>query len=141
MPTQKRRRSVCLFGLSADPPTGHGGHAGIVLALLQLEQQDSSLMVAKAPLFDEIRVLPVYRHTYAVSCVCVCRPETNDMVSLSYSEYGIFYIFTSCFLALRRNVIVSSRSSIACKCATQPLAKCPDESWFQTPNIVRGCRP
>jgi len=50
----QRRRQVCLFGLSADPPTGQGGHVGIVQALSQ------------QPNFDEIRILPVYRHTYAV---------------------------------------------------------------------------
>lgn len=51
---RKSRRRVCLFGLSADPPTGRGGHVGIVQALLR----DKT--------FDEIRVLPVYRHTYEV---------------------------------------------------------------------------
>lgn len=51
-----RRRQVCLFGLSADPPTGEGGHLGIVTHL-------SSTM----DLFDEVRVLPVYRHMFSVS--------------------------------------------------------------------------
>lgn len=54
--TKKRRRQVCLFGLSADPPTGEGGHLGIVTHL-------SSTM----DLFDEVRVLPVYRHMFSVS--------------------------------------------------------------------------
>jgi len=60
------KRRVCLFGLSADPPTGTGGHVGIVRKLSTLSE------------FDEIRVLPVYRHTYAVSfwlpvwCVLYC---------------------------------------------------------------------
>lgn len=49
----KRRRQVCLFGTSANPPTGDGGHRGIVLALSEMER------------FDEIRVLPVYRHTFS----------------------------------------------------------------------------
>lgn len=50
-----RRRQVCLFGTSANPPTGDGGHKGIVMALSQMHLQ-----------FDEIRVLPVYRHTFSV---------------------------------------------------------------------------
>lgn len=55
MNTSPNRRSVCLFGLSADPPTGQQGHLGIVQALQQLNE------------WDEIWVLPVYRHTYVVS--------------------------------------------------------------------------
>ena len=43
---------ICLFGLSADPPTGSQGHAGIVQQL--------------GALYDQVWVLPVYRHTYAV---------------------------------------------------------------------------
>jgi len=46
-------RRVCLFGTSANPPTGTGGHVGIVQALSGLR------------LFDEIRVLPVYQHTFS----------------------------------------------------------------------------
>lgn len=46
------RRRVCLFGLSGDPPTV--GHLGIVRALTRLD-------------FDEIRVIPVYQHMFAVS--------------------------------------------------------------------------
>jgi ATP-binding cassette subfamily B (MDR/TAP) protein 1 len=53
-PPYSPRKKVCLFGLSADPPTGTGGHVGIVQKLASL------------PNFDEIRVLPVYRHTFTV---------------------------------------------------------------------------
>jgi hypothetical protein len=54
MATGRRRKQVCLFGLSGDPPTGDSGHTGIVKALSQLGD------------FDEVRVLPVYRHNFAV---------------------------------------------------------------------------
>lgn len=47
-------KAICLFGLSGDPPTGDKGHVGIVRALQQ--QND----------WDEIWVLPVYRHTFLV---------------------------------------------------------------------------
>lgn len=47
------KRHVCLFGTSANPPTGIGGHLGIVKELAKLNK------------FDEIRVLPVYRHMFA----------------------------------------------------------------------------
>lgn len=75
----RRCRNICLFGLSADPPTGTGGHVGIVHALTllrapapaaqqQLDDDDDDAGVGCFA-FDEIRVLPVYRHTYAVSDV------------------------------------------------------------------------
>jgi hypothetical protein len=48
-------KKICLFGLSGDPPTGYGGHLGIVQTLQQLQQ------------FHEIWVIPVYRHTFSVS--------------------------------------------------------------------------
>lgn len=46
--------NICLFGLSGDPPTGCGGHVGIVNAVQQMNY------------FDEIWIIPVYRHMYAV---------------------------------------------------------------------------
>ena len=60
---EKQRKQVCLFGLSADPPTGEGGHVGIAKALSQLRESDGSFT------FDQVRVLPVYRHTFSVSFV------------------------------------------------------------------------
>lgn len=46
-------RKVALFGLSANPPTGHSGHLGIVRFLVE------------TGLFDEVWVLPVYQHMFA----------------------------------------------------------------------------
>lgn len=63
-------RRICLFGSSADPPTGLGGHAGIIRFLASrvrgrsietAQEEDSS-----RAMFDEVWVLPVYRHTYSV---------------------------------------------------------------------------
>lgn len=45
------RKRVCLFGTSADPPTGRGGHLGIAQYLASMD-------------FDEVRVLPVYSHMF-----------------------------------------------------------------------------
>src|SRR5690242_15636761 len=44
------RKRVLIFGTSANPPTGRGGHTEIV--------RDAST-------HDEVWVLPVYRHAYA----------------------------------------------------------------------------
>ena len=51
--TMTTTRRICLFGTSANPPTGFGGHAGVIKALVDLKK------------FDEVRILPVYRHTFA----------------------------------------------------------------------------
>lgn len=53
---EKTNKRVCLFGLSADPPTGQGGHLGIVAHLASME------------MFDQVHVLPVYSHMFSVSC-------------------------------------------------------------------------
>jgi nicotinic acid mononucleotide adenylyltransferase len=45
-----------LFGTSANPPTGSGGHVGIVQALSSMPNTTK---------FDEIRILPVYQHTFS----------------------------------------------------------------------------
>jgi len=75
--SNKVRKKICLFGTSANPPTGQQGHGGIVRALSDLcmstiSEGTSSKISEKGdegclPLcFDEIRVVPVYRHMYAV---------------------------------------------------------------------------
>ena len=64
----RRRRRVCLFGTSADPPTGMGGHLGIVKYLASStsttttssSSNDDEIILD----FDEIRVLPVYKHMF-----------------------------------------------------------------------------
>ena len=45
-------REILIFGLSANPPTGYGGHAGLVKLLADKRR------------FDEIWILPVYKHIY-----------------------------------------------------------------------------
>ena len=53
-------KRVMLFGLSANPPTGLGGHAGLVrwAATARLDAWDGAMP-------DEVWVLPVYRHAFA----------------------------------------------------------------------------
>jgi hypothetical protein len=51
--TTNGRKEIVLFGTSADPPTGDGGHVGIAKALSKLTE------------FEQIRILPVYCHNFA----------------------------------------------------------------------------
>jgi Nicotinic acid mononucleotide adenylyltransferase len=90
--SSKRRRRICLFGTSANPPTGKGGHVGIVRYLASLSfpttpmlqennqqiydcsynsspQQTSNQSTSR---FHEIRVLPVYKHMFDVSKTYLC---------------------------------------------------------------------
>ena len=53
LPKQGRPKRICLFGTSANPPTGASGHSGVIRALVELQR------------FDEVRILPVYRHTFS----------------------------------------------------------------------------
>ena len=53
LPKQGRPKRICLFGTSANPPTGDSGHCGVIRALVELQR------------FDEVRILPVYRHTFS----------------------------------------------------------------------------
>ncbi|KAG7336550.1 acyl-CoA N-acyltransferase [Nitzschia inconspicua] len=57
---EERTKRICLFGTSANPPTGSGGHVGVVQGLLDLTKEDNYTL-----LFDEVHVLPVYYHTFA----------------------------------------------------------------------------
>mmetsp|Transcript_21897 Transcript_21897/g.70757 ORF Transcript_21897/g.70757 Transcript_21897/m.70757 type:complete len:238 (-) Transcript_21897:58-771(-) len=72
-------KRVALYGLSANPPTGDAGHAGIVARLASEG-------------FDEVWVIPVYRHIYeskrkgledfehrlAMCELCFCGPRTQS---------------------------------------------------------------
>lgn len=65
-----RRKQVCLFGLSGDPPTGDSGHVGIVKTLSSMDD------------FDQVRVLPVYSHTFSVKhqIACCCFACINQII-------------------------------------------------------------
>lgn len=57
-------RRICLFGTSANPPTGKGGHVGLVDALVKSQK------------YDEVRILPVYQHTFS--------SKRNQLVEFSH---------------------------------------------------------
>lgn len=60
MTTPMPSRTVILFGLSANPPTGMGGHAGIVQ--WAIEQPSFSELNGRPA--DEIWILPVFVHAF-----------------------------------------------------------------------------
>lgn len=59
---EKNIRSVCIFGLSGDPPTGNGGHMGIVSSISSMTKKIEEREVF---CFHEVRVIPVFRHMFA----------------------------------------------------------------------------
>jgi len=56
-----RPKNIVLFGLSANPPTGEGGHAGIV----RWAAQKPSFEAFDGQPADQVWVLPVYRHAFS----------------------------------------------------------------------------
>jgi hypothetical protein len=59
-----------LYGLSANPPTGHGGHGSIVNHLCEL--------------FDEVWILPVFRHVYKAKQNMVSYEHRRRMCELAF---------------------------------------------------------
>ncbi len=54
-------RNVLIFGLSANPPTGLGGHAGIV----RWAATRTQLEAFKGQGVDQVWILPVFRHAFS----------------------------------------------------------------------------
>ncbi len=87
-----KKMKVCLFGTSANPPTGIVGHTGIVSSLASLKKKvkdndddhltndDDNNNTLK---FDEVHVLPVYRHIFTVSLKYVKSSFDNLRCSLT----------------------------------------------------------
>lgn len=64
------KKTVLLFGLSANPPTGMGGHAGIVSwggkdLKVDLPDDEAPSKARERVGIDEVWVLPVYKHAFA----------------------------------------------------------------------------
>lgn len=64
------KKTVLIFGLSANPPTGMGGHAGIVSwgakdLRVDLPNDDEPKKAREQVAVDEVWVLPVYKHAFA----------------------------------------------------------------------------
>lgn len=72
IPKLKPGTRVVLYGMSANPPTGDGGHGSIVQHL--------------AELFDEVWILPVYRHVYAAKQNLAPYEHRERMCELAFTD-------------------------------------------------------
>jgi len=87
------KKRVCLFGLSANPPTGEGGHVGIVRELSQMmmrvkNNDDETGSSEEEERFHEIRILPVYSHMYSEKRgMQVSYEERLEMCRLAFREF------------------------------------------------------
>uniref|UniRef100_A0A7S0R0Y8 Cytidyltransferase-like domain-containing protein n=1 Tax=Pyramimonas obovata TaxID=1411642 RepID=A0A7S0R0Y8_9CHLO len=72
METSTETKNVVIFGLSANPPTGLQGHTGVVKRLAQE--------------FDEVWVMPVYRHMYSSKSGLADFEHRMRMCELSFAD-------------------------------------------------------
>mmetsp|Transcript_6467 Transcript_6467/g.7851 ORF Transcript_6467/g.7851 Transcript_6467/m.7851 type:complete len:521 (-) Transcript_6467:90-1652(-) len=78
MTENKTPQNVCIFGLSANPPTGMLGHQGIVKKLIEFKK------------FDEIWVLPVYRHMYSSKRSLASFEHRLQMCKLNFEKLSTY---------------------------------------------------
>ena len=102
---RRRRRRICLFGTSANPPTGQEGHVGIVQALASMKTSTCNTTTTPTTttattdlpvfVFDEIRVVPVYSHPFAAKRALLapfehrlemCRLACGNVVNVVLSD-------------------------------------------------------
>lgn len=76
-------RRVLLFGLSADPPTGAGGHLGLIRWAVARPAHPEL-----GGRLDAIRVLPVYRHAYAEKSGLASYEDRVQMCRLGFARAG-----------------------------------------------------
>jgi nicotinic acid mononucleotide adenylyltransferase len=73
LPERVTGQVIAVFGLSANPPTGNGGHTGIVKYFVQ------------SNMFSEIWILPVYKHIYSIKSEMVSFEQRLQMCDLCFS--------------------------------------------------------
>lgn len=85
------KKTVLLFGLSANPPTGMGGHAGIVSwgaqdLRVDLPNDEKPAQARERVGIDEVWVLPVYKHAFASKSNLLPFEHREAMAKLAFSE-------------------------------------------------------
>jgi len=82
---EKPQKLVALFGTSANPPTGQGGHLTIVEWLSQNYQ--FKISEQQKEFFSEIWVLPVYRHAYREKEQLIDFDHRMNMAKLNFEHF------------------------------------------------------
>ncbi|MEE2904238.1 MAG: nicotinate-nicotinamide nucleotide adenylyltransferase [Myxococcota bacterium] len=88
---KNRPHTVALFGLSANPPTGKGGHAGIVdwcagsMTVDSPNDTNPEEAVEGLPV-DEVWVLPVYRHAFSEKSTLLSFEHRVAMAKLCFES-------------------------------------------------------
>lgn len=85
------KKTVLLFGLSANPPTGSGGHAGIVAwgakdLKVDLPDDDKPAEGRERVPMDEVWVLPVYKHAFASKSNLLPFEHREAMAKLAFED-------------------------------------------------------
>ncbi len=85
------KKTVLLFGLSANPPTGMGGHAGIVAwggqdLRVDLPNDEKPAEARERVGIDEVWVLPVYKHAFASKSNLLPFEHREAMAKLAFED-------------------------------------------------------
>lgn len=85
------KKTVLLFGLSANPPTGMGGHAGIVAwggkdLRIDLPNDEKPAEARERVGIDEVWVLPVYKHAFASKSNLLPFEHRAAMAKLAFED-------------------------------------------------------
>jgi nicotinic acid mononucleotide adenylyltransferase len=85
------KKTVLIFGLSANPPTGMGGHAGIVAwggkdLRVDLPNDESPEKSRERVGIDEVWVLPVYKHAFASKSNLLPFEHREAMARLAFEK-------------------------------------------------------
>jgi nicotinic acid mononucleotide adenylyltransferase len=70
-------KRVAIFGLSANPPTGDGGHRGVVRYLVETGH------------FDRILIMPVYQHIFTAKKAMLPFDIRSDMCRLNFENLSV----------------------------------------------------
>jgi nicotinic acid mononucleotide adenylyltransferase len=73
------RKHILLYGLSANPPTGDGGHRGIVTYLVNHSNDENNK-------FNQIWILPVYKHAFNSKSNLLDYDHRMEMCRLNFED-------------------------------------------------------
>jgi len=73
------RKHILLYGLSANPPTGDGGHRGIVKYLVEHANDENTK-------FNQIWILPVYQHAFSSKSNLLDYDHRLEMCRLNFKD-------------------------------------------------------